>query len=76
METEQGDGPAWTILLRNPKPSRNANARIYTPSGVSGNSRYVITFRKTVAKYRYNLLVREGGKGRIRFNYVKIERRT
>ena len=76
METEQGDGPAWTILLRNPKPSRNANARIYTPSGVSGNSRYVITFRKTVAKYRYNLLVREGGKGRIRFNRVKIERRA
>ncbi|MBR6587288.1 MAG: metallophosphoesterase [Kiritimatiellae bacterium] len=76
METEQGNGRTWTILLRNPKPSRNANARIFTPSGVSGNSRYVITFRKTVAKFRYCLLVREGDKGRIRFNHVKIERRA
>ena len=76
METEQGNGRTWTILLRNPKPSRNANARIFTPTGVSGNSRYVITFRKTVAKFRYCLLVREGDKGRIRFNHVKIERRT
>ena len=76
METEQGVGRTWTILLRNPKPSRNANARIYTPSGVSGNSRYVITFNKKVRGHRYCLLVREGDNGRIRFNYVKIERRA
>lgn len=76
METEQGSERTWTILLRNPKPSKNANARIYTPTGSSGNSRYVITFNKKVRRHRYCLLVREGDKGRIRFNHVKIERRT
>lgn len=75
METEQGTGRTWTLVLRNPNPSKNANARIFTPTGKSGNSRYVITFEKTNPKYRYCLLVREGEEGRIRFNRVKIEQR-
>ena len=36
--------------------------------------RYLIEFAQRDASYRYYFLVREGGKGRIRFNHVKIEK--
>lgn len=76
METEQ-DGPrTWTLVLRDPGKDgiRNANNRIATPRGDSGRTRYVIGFTQERAERRYYLLVREGGKGRIRFDRVKIER--
>ena len=74
METEQGDGPCWTFVLRNRTPLNNAVARTSTPPGKSGSMRYVQEFAKAEAAYTYDLLVREGGAGRIRFDYVKIER--
>jgi len=74
MTTEQGDGPCWTFVLRNRKPLNNAVARISTPPGKSGSLRYVLTFAKKESAYAYDLLVREGGAGRIRFDYLKIER--
>ena len=74
MTTEQGDGPCWTFVLRNRTPLNNAVARISTPPGKSGRMRYVLEFAKAEAAYTYDLLVREGGAGRIRFDYVKIER--
>ena len=74
METKQTDVRTWTLVLRNPQPLRNANARIATPSGDSGKMRYVIEFTKTNPDFIYYLLVREGAKGSIRFNHVKIER--
>ena len=74
MTTEQGDGPCWTFVLRNRKPLHNARARVSTPPGKSGSMRYVLEFAKADAAYTYDLLVREGGAGRIRFDYVKIER--
>ena len=74
MTTEQGDGPCWTFVLRNRTPLNNAVARISTPPGKSGSMRYVLEFAKAEAAYTYDLLVREGGAGRIRFDYVKIER--
>ena len=47
---------------------------IATPRGDSGKTRYVIEFDQTNPQKFYYLLVREGGKGRIRFSKVKIER--
>ena len=74
METKQSGPRTWTLVLRNPKPVKNANVRIATPLGDSGKMRYVIEFAKTNPEWFYYLLVREGGKGHIRFNHVKIER--
>ena len=74
MTTEQGEGPCWTFVLRNRTPLNNAVARTATPPGKSGTLRYVLEFAKADAAYVYDLLVREGGAGRIRFDYVKIER--
>jgi hypothetical protein len=62
------------MVLRNPNPLKNANNRIMTPSGDSGSLRYIIDFSKVSASYFYYLLVREGGTGKIRFDYVRIER--
>lgn len=74
METEQEGERAWTLVLRNPEPLKNANERVSTPTGSSGRMRYLIEFAQRDASYRYYFLVREGGKGRIRFNHVKIEK--
>ncbi len=74
LEMEQ-DGPrTWTLVLRHPEPLTNANARIATPIGASGLSRYVIEFARRDPAHNYYLLVREGGPGRIRFKSVRIER--
>jgi len=70
----QAGDSQWTLVLRNPEPLMNANQRIATPKGDSGLQRYVIEFSKVKAKYWYYFLVREGLPGRIRFDYVKIER--
>ena len=70
----QPGGGQWTLVLRNPKPLTNANQRIATPKGDSGLQRYVIEFEKPKAEYDYYFLVREGTPGKIRFEYVSIER--
>ena len=62
------------LVLRNPKPLTNANQRIATPKGDSGLQRYVIEFEKPKDEYDYFFLVREGTPGKIRFEYVQIER--
>ena len=74
MEMEQTAEKTWTLVLRNPEPLKNANARIATPTGASGRQRYVIEFAKQGPDCRYYLLVREGGAGRIRFSHARIER--
>ena len=73
MQTVQGEGPCWTMVLRNRTPLENAVPRIATPSGDSGVQRYVMEFTKRNAAFSYALLVREGGVGRIRFCRVRIE---
>ena len=70
----QPGGGQWTLVLRNPKPLQNANQRIATPKGDSGLQRYVIEFEKPKDEYDYYFLVREGTPGKIRFEYVQIER--
>ena len=74
MQTIQPTNKNWTLCLRNPTPMQNANNRISTDMGDSGVQRYVITFAKQRDLYNYYFLIREGGKGKIRFDYVKIER--
>ncbi len=73
MHTIQGND-SWSIVLRNPVPLRNARHRIDTPTGNSGVRRYVITFTKPRESFWYYLLIREGGKGKVKFDYVKIEK--
>ena len=74
MQMKQDQSKRWTLCLRNPKPLSNANNRISTEGGDSGVQRYVITFSKAKDFFNYYLLIREGRKGKIRFDYVKIER--
>ena len=74
MQMIQDHSKRWTLCLRNPKPLTNANNRISTEGGDSGIQRYVITFSKAKDFFNYYLLIREGRKGKIRFDYVKIER--
>ena len=71
---KQSDLRGWTMVLRNPVPLVNANARIQTPPGDNGVSRYVIEFAKQGDAYKYYLLIREGENGKIRFDRIKIER--
>ena len=74
MHTGQPGIDKWTLVLRNPVPLRNANTRLYTQNGDSGIRRYVLDFIKKRDSYNYYFLIREGGTGEIRFDYVKIER--
>jgi len=74
MQMKQPGPGQWTLVLRNPTPLTNANARIYTPPGESGMQRYVIDFRKRGEDYNYYFLIREGNAGFVQFKYVKIER--
>jgi hypothetical protein len=74
MDVRQSEGHAWTMVLRNPKPLHNANNRIIVEGGKADGRRYVIEFSKRSAKYFYELLIREGAPGSIRFNYVRIEK--
>jgi hypothetical protein len=64
----------WTFTMRNPKPQSNGNNRFYTEPGDNGVQRYVIDMYKSNPKYKYYLLVREGSPGKVRFDYIKIER--
>ena len=74
MDVRQPEPPNWTMVLRNPKPLHNANNRLRLAGGDTANYRYVIEFAKRSDKYFYDLLIREGAPGEIRFNYVKIEK--
>ncbi|NLF94215.1 MAG: hypothetical protein GX564_10035, partial [Oligosphaeraceae bacterium] len=74
MQMKQPGPGQWTIVLRNPTPLTNANARIYTPPGESGLQRYVIDFQKRNENYDYYFLIREGDAGFVQFKYVKIEK--
>ena len=74
MHTIQSGEEKWTLVLRNPSPVVNARARLYTQSGDLGVRRYVIDFVKKEEAYKYYLLIREGDPGKLRFDYVKIER--
>lgn len=72
LHTIQPMNSRWTILWRNPAPSKNAHRRIRTYPGDNIN-RYVMSFRLRKNHKPY-LLVREGYDGLIKFNYLKIER--
>ena len=74
MHTIQGAVEKWTLVLRNPRPVVNARARLYTRNGDTGSRRYVIEFVKAGDAYNYYFLIREGAPGKIRFDYVKIEK--
>ena len=74
FDSRQLPDSSWTMVLRNPKPLKNGNNRLKTLGGEVENQRYVIELGKQNAKFHYDLLIREGGPGDIRFNYVKIER--
>ena len=74
MDIRQSSGKNWTMVLRNPKPKQIAHNRINLEGGDAAGRRYVIEFGKRSEKYFYDLLIREGAPGLIRFNYVKIEK--
>ena len=74
MHLIQDKDTPWTLTLRNAVPLRNATNRIPTAGGDSGMQRYVIEFAKGRDDFNYYLLIREGKKGKVKFDYVKIER--
>ena len=74
MHLVQCEDNPWTLVLRVDGSTRNANDRIPTAGGDSGLQRYVIEFTKRNDAFNYYFLIREGRKGKIKFDYVKIER--
>lgn len=74
MHTIQSDVKQWTIVMRDKVFNENGNSRLYTPSGDSGIQRVVIDFRKRHRDYNFYMLIREGLKGKIKFNYIRIEK--
>lgn len=74
MTTEQGDGQTWSMTMRNPVPLVNGHSRLYTMPGKPGRQRYVVEFTKSDAPYGFYLLFREGPSGRVRFDYMRVER--
>ena len=64
----------WTLTMRNIKPQSNGNNRFYTEPGDNGVQRYVVDMYKSRDNYKYCLLIREGSPGKVRFDYIKIER--
>ena len=73
MHAKQGK-LRWTLTMRNPKPTSNGNNRFYTEPGDNGVQRYVIDMYKSRDNYKYCMLIREGSPGKVRFDYIKIER--
>ncbi len=74
LDTRQ-EAPTWTMVLNNPIPFANANNRIKMPEGANIGWRYVIECKKMRAPTDvYSLLLREGGPGEFRINYVKLEK--
>lgn len=73
MHAKQGRN-RWTLTMRNIKPTSNGNNRFYTEPGDNGVQRYVFDMYKSHPSYKYCLLIREGSPGKVRFDYIKIER--
>ncbi|NLG12811.1 MAG: hypothetical protein GX561_01235 [Lentisphaerae bacterium] len=73
LQFKQNTNATWTMVLRNPTPLTNANARIHTPPGDLGIQRHVIEFTKRDKDFKYYFLLREGDPGYVKFNYVKVE---
>ena len=73
IHTVQENLPTWTLVLRNPKPFKNAMGRISTPPGDLGMLRYVLEFEKSQSNHDYYLLLREGCAGKVRFGSIRIE---
>ena len=74
VDLKQAPGAAWTLVLRNHNPLKNATHRISSVPGNAGMLRYVMEFNKARDSFNYYLLIREGGKGKVKFDYVKIEK--
>ena len=73
IHTVQENLSTWTLVLRNPKPLKNAMGRVSTPPGDSCMLRYVFDFEKFAENHDYYLLVREGCAGKISFGRIRIE---
>ena len=76
MESEQSGDKNYSLVLRDPRSVQNAAARVYTPFGNSGRMRYVIEFSKRRAESCFDLLIREGIFGKVKFNRIRIESLT
>ena len=73
IHTIQNGDRNWTIVMRNPAPRRNANIRVAVGAGKI-RCRYIIDFFYQQKDFKYYLLLREGNPGKVRFNYIRIEK--
>lgn len=74
VRMKQSGERSWNMMFRNDNPSLIVSGRISTPPGDSGSIRYVVDLYKFGDFHNYYLLICEGSGGKIRFEYVKIER--
>ncbi|MBR7104662.1 MAG: metallophosphoesterase [Lentisphaeria bacterium] len=74
LRMEQPGNRPWTLVLQDQVSRGNAFGRIYTKEGKTDLQRYVVEFYKKNQACNYYLLIREGKAGKIRFEYVKIEK--
>lgn len=74
LDSRQSGDRTWTMVLRNASPKNYGSNRLQTIGGNVDGWRYVIELGKRKDEYAYDLLLQEGCPGKIRFNYVKLER--
>ena len=74
IDSRQSGDRTWTMVLRNAVPVKYGSNRLQTVGGKVDGMRYVIELRKRRADFAYDLLLQEGCPGKLRFNYVKLER--
>ena len=74
IDSRQSGDKTWTMVLRNAVPVKYGSNRLQTVGGKVDGMRYVIELRKRRADFAYDLLLQEGCPGKLRFNYVKLER--
>ena len=74
IDSRQSGDKTWTMVLRNAVPVKYGSNRLQTIGGKVDGMRYVIELRKRNAGFAYDLLFQEGCPGKLRFNYVKLER--
>ena len=64
----------WALVVCDTKTSRAVNSRVYTPRDPCFRQRAVIEFTKPTDDFKGSLVIKEGGKGLVRFNHVRVER--
>lgn len=74
VDLEMKSSRVWAFVLCNAEKYRPVNPRIYSPREKKFRQRVVIEFAKPTDGFRGVFVVKEGGRGEVRFLRVRLER--